>query len=124
MSNKEITVGEWIEELPAAVTVTSADGTIVAMNARAREAFAADGGGALVGRSVFACHPETAQAKTRELYRRQAANHYSIAKNGRKKIIHQLPWFENGAFAGFVEISVPIPDELPHFDRDRQGNNR
>jgi hypothetical protein len=23
-----------------------------------------------------------------------------------------------GEFAGYVEISIPIPDELPHFDRD------
>ena len=28
-----------------------------------------------------------------------------------------MPWFEGGVFAGFVEISVPIPDDLPHFER-------
>lgn len=27
-------------------------------------------------------------------------------------------WYVGGAFAGMVEISIPIPDELPHFDRD------
>jgi hypothetical protein len=109
---------DWREELPVAVTVTSADGTIVEMNARSRESFAKDGGGALVGQSVFACHPEPARSKTEALYASQRPNHYTIRKNGQKKIIHQLPWFENGAFAGFVEISIPIPDELPHFDRD------
>lgn len=36
----------------------------------------------------------------------------------KKKIIHQIPWTRNGVFAGFVEISIPIPDDLPHFDRD------
>ena len=107
----------WVEELRVAVTVTSADGTITAMNARSRETFAADGGGALVGRSVFACHPEPAQAKTRALYASQAPNHYTICKDGQRKIIHQLPWYKDGVFAGFVEISVPIPDALPHFDR-------
>jgi hypothetical protein len=107
----------WIDELPVAVTVTAADGTILEMNARSREAFAADGGGALVGTSVFGCHPEPARAKTVALYERQRANHYTIRKNGQKKIIHQLPWFDDGVFAGFVEISIPIPDELPHFDR-------
>lgn len=109
---------DWPDGLPVEITVTAADGTIVEMNARSREAFAADGGAALLGRSVFACHPEPALSKTRELYARRAPSHYTIRKNGQKKIIHHLPWFENGEFAGFVEIEVPIPDELPHFDRD------
>lgn len=110
--------GAWVEGLPVAITVTDAEGTIVAMNARSRESFADDGGGALIGSSVFACHPEPALTKTRELFAGQTPNHYTICKNGRRKIIHQMPWFEGGAFAGFVEISIPIPDELPHFDRD------
>lgn len=110
-------IADWAEGLPVAVTVTSADGTILAMNAKSRETFAADGGGALVGRSVFDCHPEPAASKTRALYAAQAPNHYTICKNGQKKIIHQMPWFQEGVFAGFVEISVPIPDELPHFER-------
>jgi hypothetical protein len=109
---------DWIDGLPAAVTVTAADGTITAMNERSRETFAADGGGALVGRSVFDCHPEPALTKTRRLYDGQKANHYTIRKNGQRKIIHQMPWFKGGAFGGFVEISIPIPDDMPHFDRD------
>lgn len=108
---------DWIEGLPVAITVTDAAGTIVGMNAKSKETFAADGGAALLGTSLFACHPEPALTKTKNLYRRQAANHYTIRKAGRKKIIHQVPWFKDGAFAGFVEISVPIPDELEHFDR-------
>jgi hypothetical protein len=108
----------WVEGLPASVTVTDAEGTIVAMNARSRETFATDGGGALVGTSVFACHPEPSLTKVRELYSDRAPNHYTIRKNGQRKIIHQIPWTREGRFAGFVEISIPIPDELPHFDRD------
>lgn len=108
----------WIEGLPVAVTVTDAEGKIVAMNARSREVFAKDGGGALVGTSVFACHPEPALTKTRELYARREPNHYTIRKEGKRKVIHQLPWFAGGVFAGYVEISIPIPEVLPHFDRD------
>jgi hypothetical protein len=109
---------KWIEGLPVAVTVTAADGTIIAMNEASRETFASDGGAALIGRSVFDCHPEPALTTTRRLYEAQHPNHYTIRKNGRKKIIHQMPWFEGGTFAGFIEISIPIPDDLPHFDRD------
>lgn len=112
------TLAGWAEALPAAVTVTAADGTIIAMNASSRATFASDGGGALVGQSVFDCHPPGAQAKTRALYAEQRANHYTIRKNGQRKIIHQLPWYVNGEFAGMVELSIPIPDELPHFERD------
>jgi hypothetical protein len=108
----------WVEGLPVSITVTDADGTIVVMNGRSRETFAADGGGALVGTSVFTCHPEPSLTKIRELYAGRAASHYTIRKAGQKKIIHQIPWSNGGAFAGFVEISIPIPDELPHFDRD------
>jgi transcriptional regulator with PAS, ATPase and Fis domain len=107
----------WIDQLPVAVTVTDADGTITAMNARSCEAFAADGGAALIGRNLFDCHPEPARSKTEALYASRQPNHYTISKNGQRKIIHQLPWFANGAFAGFVEISIPIPETLPHFVR-------
>jgi len=110
--------GDWIEGLPVAITATDAEGTIVAMNARSREAFEKDGGGALIGSSVFSCHPEPALTKTLELYARKTPNHYTIRKQGQKKIIHQIPWTVDGKFAGYVEISIPIPDELPHFDRD------
>jgi PAS domain-containing protein len=107
----------WVEGLPVAVTVTDADGIIIAMNARSRESFAADGDGALIGSSVFACHPEPARGQTEALFRERKANHYTIHKGGQRKIIHQLPWSRNGSFGGFVEISIPIPDDLPHLDR-------
>ncbi len=107
----------WVAGLPASITVTDAEGTILEMNPRSCETFAADGGAALVGRQVFACHPEAAAAKTRALYASRQPNHYTIRKNGQKKIIHQIPWFKDGVFAGYVELSIPIPDELPHFDR-------
>ena len=114
MSNEDL---DWIHELGAAVTVTDAEGTIVAMNRRARETFAKDGGADLVGKSVFDCHPEHAQAKTRALFERQQPNHYTISKKGQRKIVHQMPWYRDGVFAGVVEITVPLPQEIPHFDR-------
>jgi hypothetical protein len=112
---------DWIEHLPAAVTVTDEHGTILELNEASRVVFAADGGAALAGRSVFDCHPEPARTKTFELYAGRQPNHYTIRKNGRRKIVHQLPYFVDGVFRGFVEVSIPIPDELPEFDRDVPG---
>ncbi len=110
--------GDWVKGVPAAVTVTDAEGTIVEMNARSTEVFAEDGGAALIGTDVLECHPEPARTRTALLYRERRPNHYTIRKKGQKKIIHQMPWYRDGVFAGFVEISIPIPDDLPHFDRD------
>lgn len=111
---------DWTFEAPVAITVTDARGTIIEMNAKSRETFAKDGGAALIGRSVFDCHPEPARTRTLALFGEQRENHYTITKNGRQKIIHQIPWYQDGEFAGFVEISVPLPEEVPHFDRDKK----
>ncbi len=108
---------EWTRELPAAITVCDATGTILAMNDRAQATFAADGGAALIGRKLQDCHPPRARAILEELLVSGRPNHYTIRKAGQRKIIHQLPWYQDGALAGLVELSIPIPDELPEFDR-------
>jgi hypothetical protein len=46
-------------------------------------------------------------------------NVYTIQKNGKKKLIYQAPWFRDGAYAGFVELSLEIPEAMPHFNRDK-----
>lgn len=108
---------DWAWEIPAAVTITDAQGMILAMNRAAREVFKADGGATLIGTNALDCHPEPARTKTAELYAKKAPNHYTVRKAGLKKMIHQVPWYKDGAFSGFVEFSFPIPEEMPHFDR-------
>lgn len=107
----------WIEEFPCAVTVCDVDGIILRMNARAAQTFQADGGAALVGRNVLDCHPPAARARLQEMLHSRTMNAYTIEKNGVKKLIYQSPWFENGEYKGFVEISLPLPAVLPHFVR-------
>ena len=100
---------DWTREAPVAITVTDAKGRIIQMNAAALSAFgkaAAD----LLGSDVLDCHPEHARGEVARLYETRAPNHYTISKRGQRKIIHQLPWFRGKEFAGFVEISIPIPD--------------
>jgi hypothetical protein len=31
---------------------------------------------------------------------------------------HQTPWLKDGRYAGFVEMSLEIPAQMPHFVRD------
>ena len=45
-------------------------------------------------------------------------NAYTISKLGKKKLFGQGVWKSEGKIAGLVEISLPLPDSLPHFDRD------
>ena len=111
--------GRWVNELAAAITVTDAAGRICEMNAHSIATFATSGGAALVGSDVLACHPEAVREKVARLYKTHQPNHYTIRQHGQRKIIHQMPWYQDGEFAGVVEISIPIPDELPHFDRER-----
>ena len=108
----------WFDQLPIAMTVTDENGTIVAMNRCAKEVFASDGGGELIGRSVFDCHQKASQDKMREMLATGKPNHYTITKKGRKKIIHQMPRIHEGRVMGLVEISIPIPPEMDHLDRD------
>ena len=108
----------WIEEFPGAVTVCDREGVILAMNAHAADkVFAADGGRALIGRNALDCHPEPSRSKLERMLRDRTANTYTIEKNGVKKLIYQAPWFEHGEYAGFVELSLEIPFEMPHFIR-------
>ncbi|MEZ5357228.1 MAG: diguanylate cyclase [Candidatus Zixiibacteriota bacterium] len=108
----------WAEMVGVAITVTDAQGTITEMNPASIATFASYGGDKLIGTDVLACHPEPSKSQLAAMYKDNQPNHYTIQKNGKKKIIHQLPLFDNGVFHGYVEISIPIPDDLPHFDRD------
>jgi PAS domain-containing protein len=108
----------WTQQFPGAITVCDRDGVIVEMNDLAAQTFAADGGRELIGRNALDCHPEPARSKFKHLLETQQSNVYTIEKNGRKKLIYQVPWFEAGQFGGLVELSLELPEEMPHFVRD------
>ena len=108
---------EWIKEFPAAITVCNADGIILEMNDKAAKTFEKDGGYKLIGASMFDCHPDPARGKVERLLDARVKNVYTIEKNGVKKLIYQSPWYKEGTYAGFVEISLEIPLEMPHFIR-------
>jgi transcriptional regulator with PAS, ATPase and Fis domain len=109
---------DWINGFPGAVTVCDTEGRILEMNDKSREVFAADGGAALVGTNVLDCHPEPSRSKLAGMMRERRENVYTIKKKGRKKLIYQTPWYRDGVYAGFVELALEIPWDMPHFDRD------
>jgi transcriptional regulator with PAS, ATPase and Fis domain len=108
----------WINEFPAAVTICDPEGIILEMNDKAAKTFEKDGGRALVGKNMLDCHPDPARGKLERMMDTKKANIYTIEKKGIKKLIYQSPWYRDGSYAGFVEISFEIPWEMPHFVRD------
>jgi transcriptional regulator with PAS, ATPase and Fis domain len=107
----------WIKSFPAAITVCDVDGIILEMNDKAIDSFKEDGGEKLIGTNLLNCHPEPARSQLEEMLRTQRHNSYTIEKRGVKKLIYQTPWYDNGRYSGFVEISLPIPFVMPHFIR-------
>jgi transcriptional regulator with PAS, ATPase and Fis domain len=107
----------WSKELSVAITVSDKDGKIIEMNDRSAEVFARYGGYNLIGKQLNDCHQPASQEIMAGLIQNQSVNVYTIEKNGVKKLIYQCPWFNEGKYAGLVELSMVIPEKLPHFIR-------
>lgn len=107
----------WVDEFKGAVTVCDTRGVILEMNEAAANAFVKSGGKSLIGSNVLDCHPEPARAKLENIMAEQRVNVYTTEKNGKKRLIFQSPWYENGEYQGFVEIGVDVPTEIPNFIR-------
>jgi len=108
----------WQDDFSGAVTVCSADGTIIYMNKKSVETFEKYGGKELVGTNVLDCHPEPARKKLEEMLASGEKNAYTIEKNGIRKLIYQAPWYQSGKCCGFVELSLEIPREIQNYSRE------
>ena len=104
----------WTQGFPASITVCDRAGIILEMNDKAKRTFSGD----MVGKNVLDCHPEPARSKLAELLATGKSNVYTIEKKGKKKLIYQSPWYQDGQFAGLVELSLELPADLPHFKRN------
>jgi transcriptional regulator with PAS, ATPase and Fis domain len=108
----------WVKEFPGAITVCDSTGVIIELNDKAMENFRDQGGEKLIGTNLWDCHPEPARTKLKELMDNRQVNVYTIEKNGVRKLIYQTPWYVDERYRGFMELSLEIPREMPHFVRD------
>ncbi len=107
---------EWADEMNCGITVCDAEGIIIYMNEKAKSIFAKYGD--LIGKRLLDCHKtERAVNAIHELMETGGMNAYTIEKNGVKKMIYQTAWKKEGVVAGLVEISMEIPEEMPHYIR-------
>ncbi len=109
---------DWVNELGAAITVCDKDGVILYMNNKSEVTFEKSSGKNLIGKNLLDCHPIPARLLLDDLLHHPRVNVYTIEKNGVKKMIYQAPWFTDGTFSGLIEISLPIPETIPHFIRE------
>ncbi|MBD5204051.1 MAG: PAS domain-containing protein [Bacteroidales bacterium] len=108
----------WADGIQCAVTICDEAGKILYMNDMSRETFARHGD--IIGHDLYSYHPQRAQEQIRHMLATGETNAYTITKNGHKKIIYQTPWKKDGKIAGLVEISIPLPADMAHYDRDKQ----
>lgn len=106
---------DWVEQMNCAVTVCDINGIILFMNEKARATFVRHGN--LIGKNLFDCHSESSKQKIREMLTTGQSNAYTISKAGQRKMIYQTPWRIEGEIAGMVEISMVIPEDMPHYVR-------
>jgi hypothetical protein len=108
----------WVKEFPGTLTVCDKNGIIIDMTDLAARVFADGGNPDLVGAQIYDCHPEAAKVKLKAVMDGRRANVYTFTKDGRKKLVFQAPWTVDGEYAGYLDLTIEIPADMPHFDRD------
>ncbi len=106
---------DWVKELPCRVTVCDLDGNILYMNdasAKAMEKY-----GDMMGKNIAPCHNERSNGIIKRLIDEGTSNHYTLEKQGKKTVVHQMAWFRDGEVAGIMEFAFDTPYELPHYVR-------
>lgn len=111
-------IPDWAMGMNCAVTVCDADCRIIYMNERSRQTFAARGGADLIGHNLMDYHNERSRAIISRLLAEGGTNAYTIEKQGQRKLIFQTAWrLPDGTVGGLTELSMVLPETLPHYVR-------
>jgi len=115
---------DYFKEVNLAVTICDKEGKILEMNDKSRKTFLKPGQEDLIGKNVLDCHPEPAHSLLADMLQNPRTNVYTIEKKGVKKLIYQTPWYVEGEFMGFMELSMEIPFEMKHRVRGEKIKNK
>lgn len=108
-------IPDWAREMDCAITVCDANANIIYMNDASRRINSPEVD--IIGHNLRQYHPPRAIEIIDRLLREGGYNAYTISKRGQRKMIYQTAWRQGGQIAGLVEISMVIPEELPHYVR-------
>lgn len=103
----------YFDEADVAVTICDREGRILEMNNQSK-AVNQKPGQDLIGQNIIDCHPEPARSLLIRMMENQEKHVYTIEKKGKKKLIYQIPWYQDGEYMGFMELSMVIPFEMEH----------
>ena len=112
---------DYFEGADVAVTVCAKDGTILDMNKKSKKTFLKPGMGEIIGDNVLDCHPEPARSMLADMLAHPRTNVYTVEKEGGKKLIFQTPWYDGDEYAGFMELSMVLPEVIPNRVRKPQS---
>jgi hypothetical protein len=104
--------------LDVAITITDEQGNFIFVNSKSGEINAHSNAQSLIGKQVRQCHNDRSIAIIEQLFKGEK-NVYTITKKGQEKLIYQAPWTVDGVVKGLVELSMVIPKNMPHYDRDK-----
>lgn len=110
-------IQDWVGEFFGSVMVCDPQGIVLGMNKAAEKAYEKDGGAKLIGANALDCHPQPSRKKFEDMLASGQKNIYSVERNGVKKLVIHAPWYQDGQYAGFVEILMEVPPDMPHFVR-------
>jgi DUF438 domain-containing protein len=131
MEMSENAIFDWADRCNFAVTICDCNANVIYMNEKSRATFAKYGN--IIGNSLKDCHSPKSWEMIGKLLSEGASNSYTITKNGINKLIHQTPWYttdpqkgrvlEDGRIVGgLVELSIELPADMPHYNRDVQNS--
>jgi len=109
---------DWENYFSGSVIVCDKELNIIYLNEKAKMLFNEEERNKAVGRNLLDCHNEESNKKILEIRITLKPNIYTIEKAGIKKLIYQSPLMKDKEFNGIVELSLEIPDVIPHFKRD------
>ena len=103
----------WAEDTNCAITACDTEGVVIFMN---KQSILVNGD--MRGKNMLPCHNERSRGIIVRLIKEGGTNAYTIDKKGVRKMIYQTAWrHEDGSVGGLLEISMPIPAEMPHYIR-------
>ena len=102
--NLPIEASRWANDMSVEVTICDLNAIIVYMNKASIANFEKRGGASLLGKSLLDCHVEKSNQRIHEMLTAPQSQTMILDKKTYKKIIHQIPWMENGEHKGIIEL--------------------
>lgn len=115
-------ISPWAASFPAEIIVCDAQGVILEMSDHAIELYRREGGAAMIGRNLYDHHQEPARSQVRSVVKNRVSRlktvMYTTGKGGESKLVCIAPWQQQGEYAGFVLVTLDLPEKLPHIRKD------